>query len=178
MIVGAAVALGALLVLAAWLRWQYAQTISLYVDEFTTLWAARRTLELGAPLMPSGVLYTRGLLATYVTALAGALGGLDYTTGRVPSIFFGLATIAAIFAAGRREWNARVGWLAALAARATDGVTLLFCHPGATGEASAHDAIAAARRAEAAYLGSTAFAEDLARAAVTTAWPWRRSSAG
>ncbi|MCB0054244.1 MAG: glycosyltransferase family 39 protein, partial [Caldilinea sp.] len=111
---GAAVALGALLVLAFWLRWQYAQTISLYVDEFTTLWAARRTLELGAPLMPSGVLYTRGLLATYVTALAGAVAGLDYITGRVPSILFGLATIAAIFAAGRREWNTRVGWLAAL----------------------------------------------------------------
>ena len=114
MIVGVAVALGALLVLAFWLRWQYAQTISLYVDEFTTLWAARRTLELGAPLMPSGVLYTRGLLATYVTALAGAVAGLDYITGRVPSILFGLATIAAIFAAGRREWNTRVGWLAAL----------------------------------------------------------------
>ncbi len=111
---GMAVALGALLLLGAWLRWQYAQTISLYVDEFTTLWAARRTLEQGAPLMPSGVLYTRGLLATYVTALAGALAGLDYISGRAPSIFFGLATIVAIFAAGRREWNARVGWLAAV----------------------------------------------------------------
>jgi len=114
MIVGAVVALGALLAQAAWLRWQYVQTISLYVDEFTTLWAARRTLELGAPMMPSGVLYTRGLLATYVTALAGALGGLDYTTGRIPSVLFGLGTIVAIFMAGRREWNVRVGWLAAL----------------------------------------------------------------
>ncbi len=114
MIVGAVVALGALLALAAWLRWQYVQSISLYVDEFTTLWAARRTLELGAPVMPSGVLYTRGLLATYVTALTGAIGGLDYTTGRLPSVLFGLATIGVIFAAGRREWNSRVGWLAAL----------------------------------------------------------------
>ncbi len=98
-----------------WLRWQYVQTISLYVDEFTTLWAARRTLELGAPLMPSGVLYTRGLLATYVTALAGLLaGGLTYTVGRLPSVLFGLATIVAVFGVGRREWNSRVGWLAAL----------------------------------------------------------------
>lgn len=113
-LIAGAVALGALLALAFWLRWQYVQTISLYVDEFTTLWAARRTLELGAPLMPSGVLYTRGLLATYVTALAGAIAGLDYTSGRVPSILFGLATLVTIFLAGRREWNARVGWLAAL----------------------------------------------------------------
>lgn len=112
-------AVGVLLVLGFWLRWRHIQNVSLHVDEFTTLWAARRTLELGAPLMPSGVLYTRGLLATYVTALAGALAGLDYTTGRLPALFFNLATIAAIFAIGRREWNGRVAWLAAL------GLTLL-----------------------------------------------------
>jgi len=108
-----------LLATAFWLRWHYLQTISLYVDEFTTLWAALRTQEFGAPLMPSGVLYTRGLLATYVTALVGTVAGLDYTTGRLPSLVFGLATILAIFAVGRRAWNARVGWLAAL------GLTLL-----------------------------------------------------
>jgi len=111
--------LGLLLALGFWLRWQHIQHVSLHVDEFTTLWAARRTLELGAPIMPSGVLYTRGLLATYVTAFAGALAGLDYVTGRLPALFFNLATVAAIFAIGRREWNGRVGWLAAL------GLTLL-----------------------------------------------------
>lgn len=108
-----------LLAIAAWLRWQYVQTVGLYVDEFTTLWAAQRTQELGAPIMPSGVLYTRGLLATYVTALIGATAGLDSSTGRLVSLVFGLATILAIFAVGRREWNVRVGWLAAL------GLTLL-----------------------------------------------------
>ncbi|HQY92046.1 glycosyltransferase family 39 protein [Caldilinea sp.] len=112
--VGAILLMGVLLALAFWLRWQYVQTISLYVDEFTTLWAAQRTQEVGAPLMPSGVLYTRGLLATYVTALVGMVAGLDYTTGRLPSVLFGLATIAAIWVVGRRAWNARVGWLAAL----------------------------------------------------------------
>lgn len=105
--------LAALLALAFWLRWRYVQEISLYVDEFTSLWAARRVLATGAPLMPSGVLYTRGLLASYVTAFAAMLGGLSYTVGRLPSLIFGLATIVAILAAGRREWNVRVGWLAA-----------------------------------------------------------------
>jgi hypothetical protein len=106
-------ALFALLALAGWLRWRYASEISLYVDEFTTLWAASRVMANGVPIMPSGVLYTRGLLATYVTALAGALaGGLSYSAGRLPSLLFGLAAIAAIFAVGRREWNSRVaGWL-------------------------------------------------------------------
>ena len=105
----------ALLAFGAWLRWRYATEISLYVDEFTTLWAAKRVMASGVPIMPSGVLYTRGLLATYVTALAGLLaGGLTYTVGRLPSLLFGLACIVTIFAAGRREWNSRVGWLAAL----------------------------------------------------------------
>ena len=103
-----------LLVVALWLRWRYVQEISLYVDEFTTLWAARRILDTGAPLMPSGVLYTRGLLASYVTALFAAAGGLTYTVGRLPSVLFGLGSILAIFAVGRREWNARVAWLAAI----------------------------------------------------------------
>lgn len=38
------------LLFALWLRWRYIQTISLYVDEFTTLWAARRVQQLGAPI--------------------------------------------------------------------------------------------------------------------------------
>lgn len=109
-----AAALVALLALAGWLRWRYVQEISLYVDEFTTLWATKQVLATGVPVMPSGVLYTRGLLATYVTALAAAAGGLTYTVGRLPGLFFGLLSIAAIFAVGRREWNVRVAWLAAV----------------------------------------------------------------
>ncbi len=114
-----ALSLAALLALGFWLRWRYATEISLYVDEFTTLWGAERILELGAPILPSGVLYTRGLLNTYVTALFIGVGGPDYLVGRLPSILFGLAAIAAIFWIGRREWNARVGLLAAV------GLTLL-----------------------------------------------------
>lgn len=112
-------ALAPLLLLAFWLRWRYVREISLYVDEFTTLWAARQVQESGAPLMPSGVLYTRGLLASYVEALFLTLFGFSYTIGRLPSVLFGLATIVAVFFIGRREWRAGVGWLAAT------GLTLL-----------------------------------------------------
>src|SRR5215211_376885 len=80
------VGLGLLLGFALWLRWQYVQHVSYNVDEFTSLWAAKRTLEAGAPLMPSGVLYTRGLLSTYVIAAFLCLGGVDYTIGRLPSV--------------------------------------------------------------------------------------------
>ena len=53
---------------------------------------------------------------------------------------------------------------------------LLFCHPGPD---MAGDAIGAARRREADYLGSAAFADDLAGAGVTIGPAWaKRSSSG
>ncbi len=117
------VALAALLGLALWLRWRYVREISLYVDEFTTLWAARQVQNHGAPIMPSGVLYTRGLLASYVEALFLGLFGFSYTVGRLPSVLFGLATVVAVWRIGRREWPTSlligVGGLAAI------GLTLL-----------------------------------------------------
>lgn len=104
-----------LLCFAGWLRWRYLRTVSLYVDEFTTLWAARQVQEHGAPLMPSGVLYTRGLLASYLEALFLTLFGFSYTIGRLPNFLLGLATIITILLMGRRWWRPGVGWLAAVA---------------------------------------------------------------
>ena len=63
------------------------------------------------------------------------------------------------------------GWLAA--APASGG--LVFCHPNHAA-ASAADPIGAARRREAAYFSSTAFADDLAEAGVSVGPAWRRSS--
>lgn len=58
-----------LLVLAgALLRGLFAQRISLYFDEFTTLWAAKTILQRGIPLFPSGNFYSHGLLFTYLEA--------------------------------------------------------------------------------------------------------------
>jgi hypothetical protein len=113
------IGVSALLALAFWLRWQYATQVNLHVDEFTTLWAARQTQTHGAPFMPSGVLYTRGLLSSYLVALAQMLAGDAPLVGRTLSIGFGVAAVFTIFLAGRREWTARVGWVAAL------GLTLL-----------------------------------------------------
>lgn len=104
----------AILALALWFRWRYLQQISLYVDEFTTLWAASRTMQEGAPIMPSGVFYTRGLLNTYVIAFAASLFGLTPLVGRLVSLAAGLAAIVVLFVVGWRTWNVRVGWLAAL----------------------------------------------------------------
>lgn len=64
----------------------------------------------------------------------------------------------------REDYRALMrGWL-----RAVPDGTLLFCHP-ALGGPDPGDAIAAARAGEMAYLGSAAFADDLAEFGVTLA---------
>ncbi|MEZ4731044.1 MAG: glycosyltransferase family 39 protein [Caldilineaceae bacterium] len=98
-----------------WLRWRFIHDVSPDVDEFTTLWAARRIVETGVPSFPSGVIYTRGILNMYITAFFIAVGDLTYVVGRLPSVLFGVAAIAAVLLVGRREWDSRVGWLAAVA---------------------------------------------------------------
>jgi predicted glycoside hydrolase/deacetylase ChbG (UPF0249 family) len=63
------------------------------------------------------------------------------------------------------------GWLAAAPERGG----LVFCHPR-QGPASDGDPIAAARGREAAYLGSAAFADDLAETGFTVGSTWQSSS--
>ena len=108
--VGLALVLG----VALWLRWRYLTKVGVHVDEFSTLWAARRVLETGIPLMPSGVLYPRGLFSTYVIAAVGALSQLNFTTGRLPSLVFGLLALLLINRVGKQIANWRVGLLATL----------------------------------------------------------------
>ena len=62
-------------------------------------------------------------------------------------------------------------WLAALPAEGG----LLFCHPGDHADGDPPDAIGVARAREIAYLGSTAFAEDLAAADVRLGRVWQTS---
>jgi len=113
------IVLGGLHVMGGWLRWDYVQSVSLHVDEFTTLWAARQAQAHGAPWMPSGVLYTRGVLHTYLVAAFASLAGTSISAARMLSVIFGLLTIVASFGVGKRNWSTGVGLIAAA------GLTLL-----------------------------------------------------
>ncbi|MDQ7030689.1 MAG: glycosyltransferase family 39 protein [Ardenticatenia bacterium] len=104
--------LGVLLVVGLYARVRYAREISLFVDEFTTMWAAKRTLEYGIPLMPSGVLYTRGLLASYAEATFLAVRYTPFAA-RLVSVVLSVATILMVYHVGRRLFDARVGLVAA-----------------------------------------------------------------
>lgn len=107
-----AAAICVVLALATWLRWRYIQDVGLHVDEFSSLWAIRRVLDTGLPLLPSGVYYTRGLFHTYLTAATVELFGFSPVIARLPSLVFGLSSVLLLIAVGRNGWHLGVGVLA------------------------------------------------------------------
>ena len=135
----------------------------------------RRARAAGVPVRSTGHVVGPGY--AFKRRVIEACGGRALAQALAAQGLVHNAALVGVYDFGPRDYRALMrGWLAALRADRPGGVTLLFCHPGAAGDASSHDAIAAARRAEAAYLGSAAFVDDLAAAGVTAAWPWRRSS--
>ena len=102
----------ALTVAALWLRvhglegWDGTLT----VDESRLAMAARGILESGLPRLPSGWVYTRGLLATYLTAPSFALIGMTDFAARLPAILAGTALIPVGYLLGR-EVGGRLGGL-------------------------------------------------------------------
>lgn len=83
---------------------------TLTVDESRLALAARGVLESGLPRLPSGWIYTRGLLATYLTAPSLALLGATDFAARLPAVLAGAALIPVSYLLGR-EVAGRLGGL-------------------------------------------------------------------
>jgi hypothetical protein len=81
---------------------------TLNVDEARLAMAARGVLESGLPRLPSGWVYTRGLLATYLTAPSLALLGETDFAARLPAVLAGTALIPVAYLLGR-EVAGRLG---------------------------------------------------------------------
>jgi hypothetical protein len=84
-----------------------------FFDEFTTVLAARQILQSGWPLLPSGLFYEHGLLATYLIAPFVALflnmpvdawqpAHWGLMLARWPSVLVGTVTIPVVYVLGRR----------------------------------------------------------------------------
>lgn len=110
------VVLGALLIAAVVLRWLYIERISLFFDEYITIYAARTILQRGVPLFPSGNFYTHGLLFNYLLAPALGIFGLNEAILRLPSLLLSLGTVVVLFLVGRRLFSTTAGLVAAAAA--------------------------------------------------------------
>ena len=106
------------------LRWRYVQEISLSVDEFNTIWAARHVLVRGVPSFPSGNIYPHGFVFTYLV-VPFVLGDFSETLARIPGVIVSLAALPAAFWVGRRMFDDRVGVIAA-AALAVDPDAVLW----------------------------------------------------
>ncbi len=100
--------------LALALRWRYVQEISLFVDEFVTVWAARSVWLQGLPSFPSGNLYPHGFVFSYLEA-PFVLGDLSETVVRIPALILSLATVPVVYWVGRRFFSEPVGLIAAAA---------------------------------------------------------------
>jgi 4-amino-4-deoxy-L-arabinose transferase-like glycosyltransferase len=107
---------------AFWIRIQGLQGWdgTLTVDEARLALAARGVLATGLPRLPSGWIYTRGLLVTYLTAPSLALLGETDFAARLPAVLTGAALIPVAYALGR-EAAGRLGGLFV--------ATLLAGHP-------------------------------------------------
>jgi hypothetical protein len=95
------------------IRLYYLTSSHPFFDEYTTVLAARQILRQGWPVLPSGLFYEHGLLATYLIAPFTALfidlpvaqwqpAHWGLMLSRWPSVLIGTATVPLIYAIGRR----------------------------------------------------------------------------
>src|SRR5712691_2152933 len=103
-----------LTLLAFWIRLPglVAPDGSLNTDEARLALAADGVLQHGWPVLPSGRVYTRGLLNSYLMAPSFALLGRHDFAARLPSVVAGALLVPVVFLLGR----ALGGQLAGLAA--------------------------------------------------------------
>ncbi len=94
------------------LRLLYVTRISPYIDEFTSIWAAKLILQKGLPLTPAGAIYHRGILFSYVEALSTSLFGFSKEASRMPSVFIAVVTVPCLYLVGRRMLGDRSGLFA------------------------------------------------------------------
>ncbi len=96
-----------------------------FIDEFTTVLAARVISQRGLPLLPSGVFYEHGLLFSYLDAAFVALTGdtISFPVVRLPSLIVGTASVPLVYWVGRKWLSPRAGLVAAaLLAFSPEGV--------------------------------------------------------
>jgi 4-amino-4-deoxy-L-arabinose transferase-like glycosyltransferase len=86
---------------------------TLSVDEARLALAARAVVQRGIPAMETGWTYTRGLPATYLTALSFMILGESDFAARLPSVLAGTATVTIMFLLGRAVGGLAGGLFAA-----------------------------------------------------------------
>lgn len=84
------------------------------VDEEFTVFAVRGIQGHGLPLLPSGLLYDRGLAYSYAGWLASTVTGSELPAFRALSLLCAITSVFLTFRIVRRHTTERAAWLAAL----------------------------------------------------------------
>lgn len=71
--------------------------LSFWIDEIISVIAAKGLVEHGAPILPSGNIYQRSFAHVWVLAQVFKLLGVSEFSARLPSVFFGVASIAVTY---------------------------------------------------------------------------------
>jgi 4-amino-4-deoxy-L-arabinose transferase-like glycosyltransferase len=96
---------------AGFLRFHNLGVPSLWVDEVNTVYSARGIMETGKPELPSGMIYTRGILYTTMVSLIYRFADSGEAATRIVSAIFGLLSVGLTGILARRMFNTRIGLL-------------------------------------------------------------------
>ncbi len=102
---------------AAFLRFWGLDSVGLHGDEETMAMAVMGILNEGAPILPSGMFYPRGMTQLFLMAASVSVFGESEWSLRLPSAICGVVLVAISYLVGRRflrpEWN--LAFVAAIA---------------------------------------------------------------
>jgi len=96
------VVLISILAYALFLRLQGLDDLGLWIDEDLTWIASHSIVRDGAPVLPSGEVYARGLTYSYVVGAFLSWFGSSLTVLRLPSVIFSLIGIVSVYFLARR----------------------------------------------------------------------------
>jgi len=116
----------ALLLVAFLLRVEHLLARVFHIDEYISMLAAQMTVAKGAPVFPSGLLYSHGLLLSYLVAPFLLVSGFGEEIARWPSVLFGLVTVACFYVAGLRLFKSQAAGMFAVAFAALDASMIVW----------------------------------------------------
>ncbi len=103
-----------MLIMAFWLRYRNLGALGLYGDEDFTYLAVKGTLEQGFPVMPSGMIYLRGIIFTYLAFVSASLFGLSEFSVRLPGVVMSILIIIVLYIIVKDIFGHRVALLTSL----------------------------------------------------------------
>lgn len=96
------------------LRIYHLSTQSFWIDEAISSNAAAALIQHGTPSFPSGVVYMRSILNTFLISLSFRIFDISEFSARFPSVIFGTLTIPLVYLIGNKLGNRKIALIAAL----------------------------------------------------------------